>query len=184
MGNKLFLISGHSGSGKSSLMKSLMENELISFTTRPKRKGEVDGKDYHFITEKEYSTMYNNKELAEYTYYDGNRYGLTKEELDNKLSKNHAFVIVDVNGMEQLKKYYDNCTTIMLHTTKEDAMKQMLNRGDSAKDIETRLKTYQRELQNKQFYDYVVLNRHGKFDTTKRVLECILTEEACMKEDE
>lgn len=175
--NKLFLISGHSGSGKSSLMKSIMDNELISFTTRPMRQGEIEGKDYHFISQDEYQIMYANNDLAEYTYYSKNNYGLTKEEIDSRLSKNHAFAIVDLHGMQQLKKYYGNCVTISLHTSKEDAMKNMLNRGDSAQDIEDRLKTYYDELRNKQFYDYVVLNKHDNKEMTKEILQCILDNE-------
>ena len=171
--NKLFIISGHSGSGKTSLMRSLMSNELISFTTREKRKGEVNGVDYHFINDQHNTLVYRNK-LIEKTFYGGNYYGLTKDEVDSKLKLGHAFAIVDCNGMQQLKKYYDNCVTIMLHTTKEHAMLQMLKRGDSAHSIESRLSTFNEELSNKQFYDYCVFNKHGKFEQTRFILNSIL----------
>ena len=148
--HKLFLISGHSGSGKSSIMKNIMENELISFTTRPKRKGEVEGKDYHFITKEEYNHMLNNNELVEYVQYANNYYGLSKKEIENKLAKDHAFVIVSYEGAKQLKKVYDNCVTIILHTSKEDAVRQMLERGDSLDSINQRMLTYNIEIANKQ----------------------------------
>lgn len=177
MKHKLFLISGHSGSGKSSIMKELMSNELISFTTRPKREGEIDGQDYHFITREEYNNMYNNGELAEWTKYDGNYYGLSANEIKEKMSKGHGFVIVDRNGAEQMLKAYDNCVTIILHTSKEDAVKQMLDRGDKMESINKRMLTYNKEISNKQHYDYAVLNRYGEFEKTKYIVGTIISKE-------
>lgn len=178
--NKLFIISGHSGSGKSSIMKSLMDNELISFTTRPKREGEVEGKDYYFISEEEYKKMLENDELVECTYYSGNYYGLTKEELENKLALGHAFVIVDYIGATQLLDLYDNCVTIMLHTSKEDAVQQMKDRGDSIESIRQRMLTYHNEIENKQYYDYVVINRYGHFNKTREIVKTIIEMETAI----
>lgn len=160
-------------------MKSLMNNELISFTTRPIRKkdGEVDGKDYYFISVEEYNKMFDQGKLAEYTEYGGNYYGLTLDELESKLSRGHAFVIVDYVGVQQLKKIYNNCVSIILHTTKKDAIKQMKDRGDSLDLTMKRMSTYDEEIANKQYYDYAVINRYGEFDNTKKIVESIISVE-------
>lgn len=151
-----------------------MDNELISVTTRSMRQGEVEGSDYHFITNEEYIELFFNDDLIEYTEYSGNYYGLTKDELNNKLSKGNAFVIVDRNGAQQLLDSYDNCVTIILHTTKEDAVRQMKDRGDSDESIEQRMITYKQEIKNKDHYDYAVVNRYGEFEKARSIIKEIV----------
>jgi guanylate kinase len=175
--NKLFLVSGHSGGGKTTIMRSLMNNEIISFTTRPKRPHEVDGKDYIFITKEQYHDMFNKGELAEWTEYGGNYYGLTKQEIDSKLQKDHAYCIVDAHGMQQLKKLYPNTVTIFIYTSKEDAEKQMRQRGESESTIQLRLSTYEKEMLNRHLYDYVVRNNHGRLEDTIEIVRNIILAE-------
>lgn len=172
--NKLFLISGASGVGKTTIMRRVMTNEVISFTTRKKRIGEVDGKDYIFLTKEEYINLLNNNQLIESVEYSGNYYGITKEELENKLNKDHAFCIVDFNGMKQLKEIYPNCTTIFIYTSIEEAMKQMSIRGDSMDSITKRISTYNEEMANRIYYDYVIKNSFGKLDKVVEVIKKIV----------
>lgn len=174
MSNKLFLISGHSGSGKSSIMRNVMSNEIISVTTRQKRECEKDGKDYYFISKSKYNELLESRQFVEYTEYSGNYYGLTRIELFNKLKRGHAYVIVDYNGVKQLQREYGNCVTIFLHTPKEQAIQQMLIRGDSDNSIETRISTYEKEIANKKYYDYVVLNRYNEFNKTRDIVRAIV----------
>lgn len=175
--NKLFLVSGHSGSGKSSIMKTVMKNEVVSFTTREKRQGEVDGKDYIFITLDEFNKLKDDNRLVEYVEYSGNMYGITKDELENKLNKGHAFCIVDYHGMNQLKKFYPNVTTIFLYTSYEDAMIQMLNRGDPADRVLERMSTYKEEMSNRIDYDYVIKNNHKQMNNTIQIIYNIIESE-------
>jgi guanylate kinase len=175
--NKLFLVSGHSGGGKTTIMRKLMDNEIISFTTRPKRPYEVDGKDYIFITKEQYNDMLKKGELAEWTEYGGNYYGLTKQEIDSKLAKDHAYCIVDVNGMQQLKELYPNAITIFIYTSKENAEKQMRQRGESESTIQIRLNTYEKEILNRHLYDYVVRNNHGRLENTIEIVRNIILSE-------
>jgi guanylate kinase len=159
--NKLIIISGPSGSGKSTIAKSAMDNEVVSFTTRPPRPGEINGKDYVFMSQEEFDKLLHNNGLAEYTTYYGNAsYGITLDELHGKLEKGHAFVIVDVIGLVQLKKLWDNTASVFIMTSEAKARKRMNERGDSAQRIEDRLKTYGIEQENFYLYDYVLDNNN------------------------
>lgn len=177
MNNILFLITGHSGSGKSTIMKQLMDNEIVSFTTREKRDGEVDGKDYIFITLDEFNRMKDDNQLVEYVEYSGNMYGVTKEELENKINKDHAFCIVDYHGMKQMKELYRNVVTIFLYTDYDVAKQQMISRGDSIKKVKERLVTYKEELSNRHDYDYVIKNNHGQLHHTIEIIRNIIESE-------
>ncbi|GFN32495.1 guanylate kinase [Paenibacillus xylaniclasticus] len=168
--NKLFLVSGVSGSGKTTIMRSVMDNELISFTTREPRVGEVNGVDYIFITKDEFSYLLKNNGLIEFTEYAGNQYGLTRKEYENKLSKGDAFVVVDIHGMRQLKKVHEKCISIYVYAEKDEVELNMRDRGDSEESIIKRLKTYDDEINNMIYYDHVVINERGRIDET---IECV-----------
>lgn len=179
--NRLILVTGHSGGGKTTIMRQLMQNEIVSFTTREKRPGEVDGIDYIFIPLEKYEEMDANGQLAEKTKYADNFYGLTKDEIETKLSEGDAFCIVDSHGMKQLKQLYNNVSTIFIHTSKEDARKQMEHRGESEAIISKRLSTYEAEMKNRGLYDYVVKNNHGKIEQTIKIVQDILEAEVSFK---
>lgn len=172
--NKLFLISGHSGSGKSSLMKSLMKNELVSVTTRERRSNEVEGKDYYFVSTDDFEKLVEQDELIQQVTYSGNRYGVTKSEFNKKIQKGNVFVIVAYEGMLQYKQFYEQCITIHLSSDYADTVKQLKHRGESDEFIEKRLLTYEQEVRNKMFYDYSIKNVYGKFNDTKEILRKII----------
>lgn len=178
MSNILFCITGPSGSGKTTIMRNIMKNELLSFTTRPMREGEVEGKDYKFIDYSNYIQLAGRGELAEYTQYDGNYYGLSMEEIYTKLKSNHAFFICDNNGFNQIKDKYDNIVSIFLYSSFADCFANMSSRGDSVEKIGNRLSTYHNELTNKGQYDYVVKNLRGYQHLTENILEYIIRAEA------
>lgn len=175
--NKLFLITGHSGSGKTTIMRQLMDNEVTSFTTRPMRQGEVDGIDYKFITEGDFRKLRQQGKLIEWVKYSKNYYGIDQEEFKNKISKGHAFCIVDYHGMQQFKRIYKNCVTIFLYTTYEQAYEQMKARGDDEDKIKDRLVTYTEEIHNKKHYDYVIKNNKNKLNKTIEILNSIIKSE-------
>lgn len=172
--NKLYVVSGCSGSGKSSTMKSIMENEIISFTTRSPRLNEINHKDYIFITEDEFQYLLHNDGLIEYTNYNGNYYGITREELYGKLEQGNAFSILDFYGMKQMKKLYDNCTTIFFFVEKEDAERRMRERGDSEENIHKRLSTHQEETENLLYYDEVVNTSENNFEEVVQIVKDII----------
>jgi guanylate kinase len=164
LNSKLYLISGPSGSGKSSIARTVMNNEVISFTTRAPRPGEVNGSDYLFISDAEFDLLYRNNGLAEYTdYYGTAKYGITMSELVGRLRKGNAFVVVDVVGKRQLQSMYHNCLSIFMWMPYIDkAETRMRLRGDSEENIQKRLKTYSEELNNFSEYD-ILLDNNGSF---------------------
>jgi guanylate kinase len=172
--NTLYLVSGCSGSGKTTIMRSVMANEITSFTTREPRENEINGVDYIFLTQIEFDWLLNNDGLVEYTNYDGNNYGITRSELYSKLSKDDAFAIVDFNGMKQLKRLYDKCETIFIYCTKEDAEKHMRIRGSSQEMIDKRMSTYESEIENLYYYDYVLENKNGYLDEAISIVKDII----------
>lgn len=173
--NTLFAITAPSGSGKTSIMRGVMSNEVISFTTRGKRDGETEGVDYLFINGLDFNKLKQTGGLVESVEYSGNFYGITSEELSSKLRKGNAFVIVDIHGAQQLKTIYPDTVTIFIKTAKDDAIRSMLMRGDSFGNIQQRLKTFDSELLNRVYYDYVISNVYGKKNKTIDVVKAIVS---------
>lgn len=173
--NRLLIVSGPSGSGKTSIARRVMENEVVSFTTRAMRPGEVDGIDYVYITEERFKELYASNGLAEYTTYYGNAsYGITMEELTSKLAKGDAFVIVDVVGKQQLEQLYDNTVSVFVWMPfVEEAIARMRKRGDAEELIQKRLRTYEEEIANFPQYDYLIDNT-GSFGDAVEAFKAIV----------
>lgn len=181
--NTLFIVSAPSGSGKTYIMKQVMgkENEIISFTTRKPRQGEVDGVDYLFITKDMFHELDNSNGLIEKTAYpphalkeDIDYYGITKKEFDYKILKGNAYIVVDYIGMQQLKQIYPKCVTIYIYTKKEDAIENMRDRGDSEEYINKRMTTFSLEQVQRTAYDYIITNERGKVNDAISIVKAIV----------
>lgn len=170
---RLFIISGHSAAGKTSLMREVLDNEVLSFTTRAPRQGEIDGKDYTFLQEDDYHSLKLAGLVAEYTKYDGNYYGILSTEIDKKLEKGNAFVVVDFFGMLTLKHLYPDAVTVFMYCDYEVAESRLVQRGDSEDKVKSRMSTYYKELMNRLHYDFVIKNQ-GDRKTVVRILNELL----------
>lgn len=175
----LFLITGASGTGKTTLAQSIEKHgnwqEAVSHTTRPMRDGEVDGKTYYFITEEEFSKMLKNGEFAEHVTYNGNHYALSKIEIDTVMkSGNHVFAIVEYYGYLQVKEQYPDAVGIFIHMSKEDCLVNMLLRGDSLENAIERIELYEEEMKHRTEYDYVIKNVRGKKYETEVIIKAII----------
>lgn len=175
--NTLFLVSGPSGSGKTSIMRRVGLPEIVSFTTRPMRQGEVDGVDYHFITLGEFERLRDSDGLVESSNYAGNWYGITKQELHDKLEHSPAFAIVDYPGMKQLRDLANYWASIFIYADEVFLRTRMLQRGDRMEHIMKRLSTYNDEMSNLIDYDYVLCNPQGKFDDMVDIVKRIVNME-------
>lgn len=178
--NTLFLVSGNSGGGKTVTMKTFRDSnllsEIVSFTTRTPRQGEVDGIDYIFVSKSKYDYLLSTNGIIENTEYGKNFYGITRKELESKLNKNNCYAIVDYNGMVQLKKLYKNTVTIFIYNSMVAAAVQMKKRGDEQSEITKRLSTYKQELGTADHYDYVIHNMYGYLDGTIENVKNIIME--------
>lgn len=170
MKKRIFCLIGASGSGKSAIAKTLIESgmsEIVSHTTRNPREGEVHGYDYYFVSDEEFDNI----DKAESAGYGGNRYCISKNELNSKFETNdNIVVVVEMNGYKQLKENcsdYADVISIYIKTDLETMRERMLIRNDKPEDIEARLNNAIKtnEFENEHLTDFVVDNR-GDFETT------------------
>src|SRR5260221_12271354 len=107
--SKVFVITGPSGVGKGTLIRELLRRvpdlELsISATTREPREGEVDGRDYHFLTREEFDRRVEAEDFLEFATYSGNRYGTLRSEVERRLAAGHSVVLeIEVQGARQVR---------------------------------------------------------------------------------
>ena len=169
----IFVISGPSGSGKTTLLKRalaarLLKNKLaksISVTTRPKRSGERQARDYFFVNPREFQRLNKSKKILEWTRYLGYYYGTKKDFLEERLNKGkHIALCVDLKGALRLKKLYpqNTVTIFILPPSIKELRKRIEGRCPKTRreEIERRLKLAGCELKNSCRYDYVLKNKN------------------------
>jgi len=163
--NKLFVLSGPSGVGKGTLAKMLIKNNpdislSISCTTRTARAGEVDGKDYFFITKEEFLSKVEKGGFLEYSNHFDSYYGTPKDYVEETLKTSHVLLEIDVNGGLEVKKSTDSAKLIFIAPPSlEELRNRLIKRNtETAEKIEKRLSRLDYELSQKDCYDYVVVN--------------------------
>lgn len=164
---RIFIVSAPSGCGKTTLCKRLLEDKInltpsISVTTRPPRRGEKNGKDYFFVTPKEFIAMIDKKEFLEYEENFGYLYGTLKKTVDAALKKGkNVLLSIDVKGAMNVRRLYpDNSSLIFIMPPSTEALKNRLESrmADTSKAIEDRLKIAKKEISYKDKYDHVIVN--------------------------
>jgi guanylate kinase len=163
---KVFVITGPSGVGKGTLIERLLERipelELsVSATTRAPRPGEVDGRDYHFLTPEEFDRRVEAADFLEHATYSGSRYGTLREEVDRRLAEGRSVVLeIEVQGARQVRDAMPEAVQIFIAPPDPAALRERLEgRGtDSAAAIERRLRTAETELEAQQEFPHVVVN--------------------------
>jgi guanylate kinase len=163
---KVFVITGPSGVGKGTLIERLLERipdlELsVSATTRPPRAGEVDGRDYHFLTDEEFERRGQAGEFLEHATYSGHRYGTPLEEVERRLEQGRSVVLeIEVQGARQVRDAMPEAVQIFIAPPDPEALRNRLEgRGtDSAEAIERRLRTAEIELEAQGEFPHVVVN--------------------------
>lgn len=135
----MLVIVGPSASGKTQMVQELIKKynmeKLVTYTTRPMRVGEVNGKDYHFISVDDFKDKINDNFFIEYVCYNGNYYGTSRSDLsDNKV------VILEPTGLKHyLAEARDLIKVVFLKCSREVLRIRMKNRGDKEEDINKRL---------------------------------------------
>ena len=181
--HKLFVISSPSGGGKTSLINKLFEDsrsanfeKSISHTSRQKRQGDLEGKDYYFISEKDFKDKIEKEEYVEYATVFGNFYGTSKEEIKTKYNNSNLVLELDWQGAYAVKELFDDARLIFLVPPSLNDLKQRLIKRnlDSSESIENRLSEAKKEISKSAIYDYLVLN--DDFDKALEDLSQILFE--------
>lgn len=171
---------GPSGSGKSKLgeeLKAYNIPKLVSDTSRKIRikDKEEDGVNYHFKTKEEILSS----EMIEFTEYDGELYGLSCKEVNDKLKYfDVVYAITEINGVNSLRKKFKdkvNIKVIFLKISPQTSKKRMLFRGDSEEIVERRLKNAQinKEYDNYKYADYIIDNNGSFEEAKKKLLEIV-----------
>ena len=171
MGNPsdlIFVISGPSGSGKGTIIELLIGKigcrKAVSGTTRSPRKGEIDGRDYYFITRKRFDEMVGAGELAEYNYYSGNGYGTPKYEIENAVKNDIRLILdVDVHGAENIAKIYPSVRRVfIIPPCASEQRRRLEGRGTNSKaSVDDRMRITRDELARWKEYDCIIVNEHG-----------------------
>ena len=163
---KIFILSGPSGSGKGTVLKSAMKNHpdmflSVSATTRPPRTGEVDGVHYHFISDNAFLQMVERDELLEHAGYAGNFYGTPRIPVDEALAQGRDVMLeIDVQGAQQIYAKRPDAVRIFLAPPSWTELEhRLVGRGtDSAEKIQQRLRRARDEMALAADYDYFIIN--------------------------
>ncbi len=162
----LFVVAAPSGSGKSSLVKALMEVDAgvtpsISHTTRAPRGQEKDGREYHFISREAFDAKIAAGDFLEWANVHGNRYGTSRQAIEQRVGSGGDVVLeIDWQGALQIKRLFaDAVLVFVMPPSWEELRARLLRRGeDPAEVIELRLANARAELAQARHFDYVIIN--------------------------
>lgn len=180
----LIVLSGPSGVGKGTVREALLKNYdnefefSISMTTRGKRKGEVEGKDYFYRSKEEFQKLIEEDGFLEYTEYVGNFYGTPKKYVEETLeSGRDVFLEIEVQGARQVQKQMPEGVFIFLTPPDlKELEARILNRGtETAETVQRRLKKAVDEMRQVRYYNYMVEN--DKVDNAARKVKNIIESE-------
>ena len=171
MKNNIYVLSGPSGVGKSTIAKKLLAGidnlkKTISYTTRTKRTDEVDGEDYHFIDEIEFKRKIDNQEFIEWVQIYNNYYGTTFSSIKKMLSKSDLLMVIDMIGAKNIKNYHpeNSVLTYILPPSLEELKNRLHHRANKTpeENPDKRFIAAKEEIkrlsQSKSFYDYTLVN--------------------------
>ena len=162
----LFLVSAPSGAGKTSIVNAALAADSdttvsVSHTTRPARGGEVNGDNYFFVGDDEFTQMIENGEFLEHANVFGKRYGTSKAEVERKRSAGKNVILeIDWQGAQQVREVLHEATSIFILPPSVEELAQRLNtRGeDSAQSIEKRLIEAKLDMSQAKHFDFLVIN--------------------------
>jgi len=165
--NVLVILSSPSGVGKTTLTKKIQQKYQsfkisVSHTTRLPRSNEVDGVDYHFISNKTFEEMIREKKFYEYAKIFENYYGTLKESVDKTIKHNDILFDIDWQGTKQLSKF-KNLKLIkifLIPESKEELKNRLIKRNQNTEsEIKKRFESFDKDIVNWNDYDYILINK-------------------------
>jgi len=181
----LIVISGPSGVGKDTVVQEMQKRGLpihfvVTATTRPPRKGEVNGVDYFFYTKDEFAELIEQDELLEYAFVYNDYKGIPKFQVREAWATGKDVVMrLDVQGAATIRELYPEALLIFLTTESEDKLVRRLRarKTETPDELKMRIATARQELKRASNFDYVVLNREDQIDRTVDTIEAIIRAE-------
>jgi len=162
---RLFVISGASGVGKSTVLKRVMEQRKdltfsVSATTRAPRPGEVDGESYYFVTKEQFEAMIARGEFLEYDAHMDNYYGTPAAQAEEKMKKGSVILDIEPNGAFNVRKAMPDAVLIFIAPPSlEELHRRLSGRGDTSEEqMKLRLERSVWEMEQSKKYDYIVIN--------------------------
>ncbi len=182
-GGRLFVVTAPSGAGKSSLIRAILQDDptlklSVSYTTRPPRPGEAQGREYHFVDEPTFLAMRERGEFLECAEVHGYRYGTSRRVIEETLARGEDLVLeIDWQGARQVRALYPGCVGIfILPPSMEELERRLRARAqDTEAVIRRRLANAREELEHRHEFQYAIIN--NDFDEARRALADIIRKE-------
>ena len=165
--NIMLILSSPSGVGKTTLTKKIQQKYpnfkiSVSHTTRTPRSNEIDGVDYHFVSNEKFKDLIKQNKFYEYAKIFENFYGTSKEYVDKTIKNNDILFDIDWQGTKKLSKFKNlNLIKIYLITDKSELKKRLIKRNQNTEEeIEKRYKSYDEDIKHWVDYDYIIINKN------------------------
>ncbi|RKY65669.1 MAG: guanylate kinase [Candidatus Latescibacterota bacterium] len=181
----LVVFSAPSGAGKSTIVREVLRRKpvpgmelSISATTRPRRPGEEEGRDYYFLSEEEFESRRERGEFVEWAEVHGHLYGTLRRTVEEALEEGKVLLLeIDVQGARQIRRAFPESVSVFVAPPSLEVLeKRLRERGrDPEEDIERRLEAAPKELSEAGSYDYIVVNED--LEEAVRAVEAILVAE-------
>lgn len=187
MAGNLIIISAPSGTGKTTLVKEIQQRlhdirASISYTSRPARTDEVNGKHYQFVTRQKFKYMITGEEFLEWAEVHGNLYGTSRETVQQMLNEGMDVILtIDVQGAAKTRRIFPDAISIFVLPPSYDALAERLDKRGStqAEDLRLRMGNAQRELMQYVEYDYLIIN--DELEYAVREFEAIIVAARCRR---
>ncbi len=181
----LIVLSGPSGVGKGTVLRALLDDYRdicysVSATTRKPRRGEVDGVDYFLISEEEFKELVEKNEFIEWAEVHNNYYGTPINYVEETLEKGNDVILeIDIQGARQIIDTYQEAVFVFLAPPSLEELKSRIyGRGTESEEvIKTRLNNANKELEEAERYDYLIVN--DKLDQAIEKLKSVIIAERC-----
>lgn len=173
----MFVVSGPSGAGKGTLIRGALQNVpdlavAVSATTRAMRPGEVDGREYHFMSRAEFARLVDQGAFLEHAEFAGNRYGTLATELDRIMGTGRSVILeIELQGARNVRRVRPDSVSVFIEPPSLDelARRLRLRATDAEEEIEARLEVARTEVSARDEFDHVILNDDAQRATDQLV---------------